>query len=113
MVLEPAAGSPTPGAAGGEAGTGHQTSAGTLRGRCPLTQENDQTSPITEILLNSLVTNLTDGARVPAAGFSVEGIAWDSGHGIRTVELSTDAAPRGKRHSSGTITAGSRSAPGA
>jgi hypothetical protein len=41
--------------------------------------------------LNSLVTNLTDGARVPTAGFSVEGIAWDSGHGIRTVELSTDA----------------------
>jgi DMSO/TMAO reductase YedYZ molybdopterin-dependent catalytic subunit len=55
------------------------------------TQDNDQTSPITEIVVNSLVTNLTDGARVPAAGFSVEGIAWDSGHGIRTVELSSDA----------------------
>lgn len=54
------------------------------------TQENDQTSPITEIVVNSLVTNLTDGARVAAAGFSVEGIAWDGGHGIRTVELSTD-----------------------
>jgi DMSO/TMAO reductase YedYZ molybdopterin-dependent catalytic subunit len=55
------------------------------------TQENDQTSPITEILVNSLVTNLSDSARVPAGGFSVEGIAWDGGHGIRTVELSTDA----------------------
>jgi hypothetical protein len=32
-----------------------------------------------------------DGARVPAAAFSVEGIVWDGGHGIRTVELSTDA----------------------
>jgi len=55
------------------------------------TQDSDQTSPITEIVVSSLVTTLTDGARVPAAGFSVEGIAWDSGHGIRTVELSTDA----------------------
>jgi sulfite dehydrogenase (cytochrome) subunit A len=55
------------------------------------TQDNDQTSPITEIVVNSLVTNLTDGARVSAAGFTVQGIAWDSGHGIRAVELSTDA----------------------
>ena len=54
------------------------------------TQDNEQTSPITAIVVNSLVTNLTDGARVPAAGFTVEGIAWDDGHGIKTVELSSD-----------------------
>ncbi|GGJ23202.1 molybdopterin-dependent oxidoreductase [Neoroseomonas lacus] len=46
--------------------------------------------PITQIMVNSLVTNLQDGARVPAAGFDIEGIAWDGGHGIRTVEVSTD-----------------------
>jgi sulfite dehydrogenase (cytochrome) subunit A len=54
------------------------------------TQDNAQTSPITAIVVNSLVTNLIDGARVSAAGFSVEGIAWDDGHGIKTVELSSD-----------------------
>jgi DMSO/TMAO reductase YedYZ molybdopterin-dependent catalytic subunit len=55
------------------------------------TQDNEQTSPITEIVVNSLVTNLIDGARVSAGGLTVQGIAWDGGHGIRTVELSTDA----------------------
>jgi hypothetical protein len=54
------------------------------------TQDNAQTSPITAIVVNSLVTNLIDGARVPAAGFTVEGIAWDDGHGIKSVELSND-----------------------
>jgi hypothetical protein len=38
-----------------------------------------------------VLSNCRGGACVPAAGFSVEGIAWDGGHGIRTVELSTDA----------------------
>ena len=55
------------------------------------TQDNDQTSPITDIVINSLVTNLVDGTRVSAGSFGVEGIAWDSGTGIRTVEVSTDA----------------------
>ncbi len=55
------------------------------------TQDNDQTSPITEIVVNSLVTNLVDGAHVAAAGFDVQGIAWDGGSGIKTVELSSDA----------------------
>ncbi len=54
------------------------------------TQDNDQTSPITEIVVNALVTNLTDGAHVATAGFEVQGIAWDGGSGIKTVELSDD-----------------------
>jgi DMSO/TMAO reductase YedYZ molybdopterin-dependent catalytic subunit len=54
------------------------------------TQRTDANEPITQILTNSLVANLRDGARVAAAGFAVEGIAWDGGHGIRTVEISTD-----------------------
>jgi len=54
------------------------------------TQDNDQTSPITAMVVNSLVTGPVDGAHVPAAGFTIQGIAWDDGHGIKTVELSTD-----------------------
>lgn len=54
------------------------------------TQMTEANEPITQIMVNSLVTNLQDGARVPADGFDIEGIAWDGGHGIRTVEVSTD-----------------------
>ncbi|MFI4981557.1 MAG: oxidase, partial [Nevskiales bacterium] len=54
------------------------------------TQDDDQTSPITEIVVNSLITGPDDGAKVAAAGFTVQGIAWDGGSGIRTVELSSD-----------------------
>jgi hypothetical protein len=54
------------------------------------TQGNDQTQPITEIVVNSMVTNLAEGAKVAASGFDVQGIAWDSGSGIRTVETSLD-----------------------
>jgi hypothetical protein len=53
-------------------------------------QDNDKTSPITEIVVNSLITSPTDGARVAAAGFGVSGIAWDGGHGIAGVDVSTD-----------------------
>ncbi len=54
------------------------------------TQDDDKTTPITQILVNSLITNLTDHMRVSAGGFLVKGIAWDGGHGIRTVEVSAD-----------------------
>lgn len=53
-------------------------------------QEAEANSPITEIVVNSLVTNLGDGARVAAGGFEVKGIAWDGGSGIRVVETSMD-----------------------
>jgi sulfite dehydrogenase len=72
-----------------------QTAYRVPRGMFPVarpfaTQDNDKTSPITEIVVNSLVTNPSDGARVAAGGFSIQGIAWDGGHGIKTVELSSD-----------------------
>ncbi len=54
------------------------------------TQDDDKTTPITQILVNSLITNLTDDMRISAGGFTVKGIAWDGGHGIRTVEVSVD-----------------------
>ncbi|MBW6396749.1 molybdopterin-dependent oxidoreductase [Roseomonas sp. HJA6] len=54
------------------------------------TQMTQANEPITQIMVNSLVTNLQDGVRVPVGGFDIEGIAWDGGHGIRSVEVSTD-----------------------
>lgn len=48
------------------------------------------TVPITEIVVNSVIANLPDGARLAAAGFSLHGVAWYRGHGIRQVEVSTD-----------------------
>ena len=56
-----------------------------------LSQETDATTPITDILVKSLITNLSDGQRV-ATGQLVEvrGIAWDAGYGIQMVEVSTD-----------------------
>jgi hypothetical protein len=54
-----------------------------------VTQETAVNTPITEIMVNSLITSHADGARV-RAGTSVGGIAWDGGYGIRTVDVSTD-----------------------
>ncbi len=63
-------------------------------GRFPMvarfvTQETAVNTPITEIMVNSLITSHGDGAKV-GAGTAVSGIAWDGGYGIRTVEVSTD-----------------------
>ncbi|MBX4924419.1 molybdopterin-dependent oxidoreductase [Rhizobium binae] len=48
-------------------------------------------TPITEIVVNSMITNLADGAQLKA-GQPVElrGIAWDGGYGIVEVALSSD-----------------------
>jgi DMSO/TMAO reductase YedYZ molybdopterin-dependent catalytic subunit len=56
-----------------------------------VSQESETTTPITEIVVNSLITNLTDGQRF-AAGAPVvaKGIAWDGGYGVRRVEVSID-----------------------
>src|SRR5215831_17274519 len=63
-------------------------------GRFPMvarfvSQETETNTPITEMMVNSLITSHADGARV-ASGTSVGGIAWDGGYGIRTVDISTD-----------------------
>jgi Mo-co oxidoreductase dimerisation domain len=48
-------------------------------------------TPITEILVNSLITSPNDGTRVKAGQrMALSGIAWDGGYGIRSIELSTD-----------------------
>ena len=55
-----------------------------------LSQQDEKTTPITEIVVNSLITNLADGTPVASAGFDVKGIAWDGGSGIRDVAISID-----------------------
>ena len=54
-----------------------------------ISQETAVNTPITEIMVNSLLTSHADGATVKA-GSMVGGIAWDGGYGIRTVEMSSD-----------------------
>jgi sulfite dehydrogenase len=55
-----------------------------------ITQEDATSTPITEMVVNSLITSHADGAKVKAANVTVGGIAWDGGYGIRSVDLSTD-----------------------
>jgi len=64
-------------------------------GRFPLvarftSQETAVNTPITEIVVNSLITNPVDGANVRMGPVTVGGIAWDGGYGINTVEVSSD-----------------------
>ena len=53
-------------------------------------QETAGNTPITEMVVNSLITNPTDGANLKMGPVVIGGIAWDGGHGINTVEVSSD-----------------------
>jgi sulfite dehydrogenase len=54
-------------------------------------QETAVNTPITEMVVNSLITSHGDGAKVKGASkAAVGGIAWDAGYGISAVEISTD-----------------------
>ena len=55
-----------------------------------VSQENATSTPITEMVVNSLITSHTDGAKVQPGKVTVSGLAWDGGYGIRSVEVSTD-----------------------
>jgi DMSO/TMAO reductase YedYZ molybdopterin-dependent catalytic subunit len=66
------------------------------RGKFPivdrfLTQETDANTPITEMVVNSVITGPREG-QVVRTGQPVEvkGIAWDNGAGIQSVEVSSD-----------------------
>src|SRR2546422_881996 len=52
-------------------------------------QETAANTPITEIVVNSLITNPADGAKVTRP-VTIGGIAWDGGYGISAVEVSSD-----------------------
>jgi DMSO/TMAO reductase YedYZ molybdopterin-dependent catalytic subunit len=53
-------------------------------------QETATNTPITEMVVNSLITSHADGARVTVGQINVSGLAWDGGYGVRSVEASTD-----------------------
>lgn len=53
-------------------------------------QDNQQSWPITEMVVNSVIADPIGNARLRASGFAIEGVAWDRGHGIRQVEISLD-----------------------
>ena len=56
-----------------------------------LSQETAVNTPITEMVVNSLITSHTDGAVAKAGStVTVSGIAWDAGYGISSVEVSAD-----------------------
>jgi len=87
--------------------TAYRIPTGAFPGARFASQENAQTTPITEILVNSLVTSHVDGARLergrPA---ELAGWAWDGGSGISTVETSLD---EGRSWRAATLGAASRS----
>jgi DMSO/TMAO reductase YedYZ molybdopterin-dependent catalytic subunit len=56
-----------------------------------LSQEGEANTPITEMVVSSLITSPKEGGRVRLGQrVEVKGIAWDGGYGIQTVEVSTD-----------------------
>jgi DMSO/TMAO reductase YedYZ molybdopterin-dependent catalytic subunit len=56
-----------------------------------ISQETEESTPITEMVVNSLVTSLEKGQRFRVgARVPVKGIAWDGGYGIARVDVSTD-----------------------
>jgi DMSO/TMAO reductase YedYZ molybdopterin-dependent catalytic subunit len=56
-----------------------------------VSQEAETTTPITEMVVNSLITNINEGQRFAAAApVVVKGLAWDGGYGIRRVDVSLD-----------------------
>jgi DMSO/TMAO reductase YedYZ molybdopterin-dependent catalytic subunit len=66
------------------------------KGKFPLidrfiSQESETTTPITEMVVNSLITNVSDGQRFGGGKpVVVKGLAWDGGYGIRRVDVSVD-----------------------
>jgi len=66
------------------------------KGKFPLvdrfvSQESETSTPVTDLAVNSLMTNITEGQRFAAGKpVVVKGIAWDAGYGIRRVEVSID-----------------------
>ncbi|HML12027.1 MAG TPA: sulfite oxidase [Xanthobacteraceae bacterium] len=54
-------------------------------------QENAVDTPVTEMMVNALITGPHEGAAVKAqAPVEVYGVAWDGGHGISGVDVSID-----------------------
>lgn len=54
-------------------------------------QATKTTSPVTELLVSSLIADPLEGHEADRSGFNIRGIAWDRGSGINRVEVSLDA----------------------
>ena len=73
--------------------SGYRVPKGAFAGARFVTQENAETTPITEILVNSFVTSHVDGARLERGRpTQLRGWAWDGGAGVSAVEVSMDGS---------------------
>jgi DMSO/TMAO reductase YedYZ molybdopterin-dependent catalytic subunit len=63
-------------------------------------QETATNTPITEIVINSLITSHRDGDKIKRGNTTISGMAWDGGYGVNKVEVSTDG---GKTWASATL----------
>jgi DMSO/TMAO reductase YedYZ molybdopterin-dependent catalytic subunit len=71
--------------------SGYRIPTGVFPGVRFASQETAETTPITEILVNSLVTSHLSGTRMTRGRpMWLEGWAWDGGSGIAAVEVSRD-----------------------
>jgi len=57
-------------------------------------QEYAPNTPITEMVVNSLITSHRDNDKISRGKTTVSGLAWDGGYGITTVEVSTDGGKK-------------------
>jgi DMSO/TMAO reductase YedYZ molybdopterin-dependent catalytic subunit len=57
-------------------------------------QEYAPNTPITEMVVNSLITSHRHGDKISRGKATVSGLAWDGGYGITTVEVSTDGGKK-------------------
>ena len=72
---------------------GYRVPTGAFPGARFASQENAETTPVTELMVNSLITSHVSGARLRrGARAELAGKAWDSGAGIEGVEVSVDGA---------------------
>jgi DMSO/TMAO reductase YedYZ molybdopterin-dependent catalytic subunit len=56
-----------------------------------ISQESEANTPITEMVVSSLITNLREGQRfAPRQPIEIRGVAWDGGYGIAVVDVSHD-----------------------
>jgi hypothetical protein len=65
-----------------------------------ITQEDAASTPITEMVVNSLITSHRDGDKISRGKVTVSGLAWDGGYGINKVDVSSDG---GKTWNSATL----------
>jgi hypothetical protein len=56
-----------------------------------LSQETEINTPITEMVVNSIIASPAEGQRFQMGqNVTVQGVAWDAGYGIAQVEISVD-----------------------